>query len=214
MRTKAAVVAVGIWVVLVGVSAACGDVISTWDDGSNPTMGWSCPKNTDGWWEIVLTVRIDDPDPSSATQGYLRYYDAGPGSTQAVAPPAYHANYLNFPPNSRFEWDSKVERTPAVFNVLIYIAGPGGHATYRSPDIPNSTWRHFTAPLEQSKWTVDSGSWSAILANVNYVGLAGDIVSGYGTYEGAVDNFTLIPEPATLALLGLGAMGLVRVRRK
>jgi hypothetical protein len=73
--------------------------------------------------------------------------------------------------------------------------------------------------------------WKAFLPNAAIVGFSSGVGSGWGSFSGAVDNISWtidgvttvnnfevarsdVPEPASVALLGLGLMGLVAARRR
>ncbi len=63
--------------------------------------------------------------------------------------------------------------------------------------------------------------WKSLIGSYNVYGLSAGIGSGWGTFEGAVDNisyrfgsgpivttnFEVVPEPTTMALFGLGLLG-------
>lgn len=75
-----------------------------------------------------------------------------------------------------------------------------------------------------------SGGGKTFNADSVIYGLSSGIGSGWGTYEGAIDNITIgfaggnattynfeaapVPEPATMAVLGLGAAAVLRRRKK
>jgi hypothetical protein len=78
------------------------------------------------------------------------------------------------------------------------ISGPGGSATFTSGQVPTSGWLTFTTELEESRWSVTSGTWAALLADVTEFLVRAE----YRTGDEAVgiDNVTLLspldPTPA------------------
>lgn len=175
-------------------------VLTTWDDGT--ADGWTLPNNSAGRWEVVPT--------GGNPNGYVRFYDLQVTTvTYLRASNAYLGDYSSLGPDARFEFDIRTE-SPAVVGATIYMTGPGGTYIHTTP-IPSATWTHYVLPLQQSSWIYSGGSWSGLLANVTDVHILGDIATGYNQGELALDNFALVPEPVTLALLALG--GLVLRRR-
>jgi len=56
----------------------------------------------------------------------------------------------------------------------------------------------------------DTPTWFQIFLHANYGTNGGTILQSGGYY---VDNFRLVPEPATIAMLGIGALALIRKRK-
>jgi hypothetical protein len=76
-------------------------------------------------------------------------------------------------------------------------------------------------PLIQADWTINSGTWSGLLANVTQLQIpmelvTNDTIPGDTDHEG-IDNVILstsTPEPASLALFGCGIAGLWCLARR
>lgn len=86
-----------------------------------------------------------------------------------------------------------------VYHAFIYTGGQM---------IDLDTWLDATDPVAGAHWTL---TFASDIGNTGYI-------SGYGIYDGntrgfLIDGSSLLPEPATLGLLGLGAVTLVRRRR-
>ena len=98
----------------------------------------------------------------------------------------------------------------------IDLSGPGGSATWTGATPKGVTgWVTLNAPLLKSDWTINSGTWTGLLANVTQLQIpielvTNDTIPGDTDHEG-VDNVMLssaAPEPASLTLLGAGMAGL------
>lgn len=81
---------------------------------------------------------------------------------------------------------------------MFVLEGPGGRATaIPSPSPANGTWTHFAVSLSPADWTVTSGSWAALLADVQSVQVSAEFVSGQE--ETRLDNLYLSEAPLAVA---------------
>ena len=80
-------------------------------------------------------------------------------------------------------------------------------------------WTHYQVQLTpEAGWTRSTGGTPsgeemlAVLGNLQGLLIRGEFKTYYD--EASLDNIALVPEPATICLLGLGSLGLIRKRRR
>ncbi len=195
---------------LVTGSIASADVTTTWDSGTFEGWTHTPSPGVGGEWEIFSTG--GNPD------GYISYVDGPDGTQPAVrifAPGSYLGDYSTYGPGAGFRYDAIYEGTvnPPLNMPVIRLIGAGGEiAEGFAPGVNDSTWQTVFLALEESSWSMLSGTWNDLLQNVTALELIGDNAVGAGR-EAGVDNFTLVvPAPGSVALLGLG--GFVGLRRR
>ena len=71
------------------------------------------------------------------------------------------------------------------------MSEPVGSARFTDTGQPTEAWRSYTVILEQGFWTVQSGSWKGLLANVTDVSRNTDTLDGNSDDSG-LDNFALV----------------------
>jgi len=108
---------------------------------------------------------------------------------------------------------------------LVYIFNGQNQWAFLTYIEATTEWQHFIAPLNESDWVqwvpggVQPLSWADTLTHITEFFICGDLIinSNYGlAYEvNYLDNVTLalVPEPATVLLLGFGGFALLRKRR-
>jgi len=147
--------------------------------------------------------------------GYVQYNDVSGTSEDGwlVAPAKFLGNWSVLENPSTLSWDHIIIQTGGSgYQILqgeAIISGPGGSARFKSSEyMTNTGWKTFSAPINNSTWAVTSGSWAGILNNVTALQIRIEAVhnnAGPLDIDG-IDNITITPEPATLLLLGLGAV--------
>ena len=190
------------------VGATQADVLTTWDSGT--LEGWTfTPDPPSGDWEVFST--------GGNPGGYVSYIDGPDGMTQPnflYAPSSYLGDYSTFGPGAGFSYDAIWEASHPVINApVIRLFGSGGEVAEGFGSGVNSAgWDSFFVSLEETSWTMISGSWNDLIQDVTAVIIHGDNGIGEGR-EGGVDNFNLIvPAPGVLGLFA--TMGVVTARRR
>jgi hypothetical protein len=115
--------------------------------------------------------------------------------------------------------DARKNSTTATHD--IYFLATVGGVEYISPVVtvqPGNTWATYSVPAS-STWNICVQSGSEWTSGGTVAGLPAGTVTSFGVYFRTagggnlyLDNYALTPEPATMSLLGLGVVGLLRRR--
>ncbi len=95
---------------------------------------------------------------------------------------------------------------------------PGGIAVNVVPVLPN-TWTTITFPIVDGFPFVsyEGTSFAAVFSNLGNIQVGADapaaLAGNPATFTFDIDNPTIVPEPATISLLGLGSLAILRKRR-
>ncbi|MBW2740625.1 MAG: LamG domain-containing protein, partial [Deltaproteobacteria bacterium] len=137
-------------------------VESTFDTGLE---GWTGHPSELSWW-------ASGGNPN----GFARWGDIGAGSKLLSAPGKFLGDWSALDGVGFISFDQKIFSTGnynSRGSISMSIAGPGGAASWHGPRAPISCpgqpgcdWTTYVAPLMESEWTLVSGSWSELLANV------------------------------------------------
>lgn len=178
-------------------------VVSTFDSGS------------DGW---TFTTGVTHQSSGGNPAGYLLFIDSGPADGgQLFAPSSYLGDWSALDGIGVFAFDFRNFTGPSDFTAVgsVVVSGPGG--LMRSPGAPNTTgtsnWQTIATPINESAWTIVSGTWADIIANVTQVRINMPVSSSATEITG-VDNVRLVPEPSSTLLIILGVGTFILVRRK
>lgn len=161
--------------------------------------------------------------------GFARWQDASVSSLPLSAPAKFLGDWSALDGVGFLSFDQAIFLSGTLTgrgNRGVSISGPGGIAGWVGPLAPNGCpgqpdcgWTTFVVPLVESDWTVSSGLWSDLLANVTSLQITPELYSNPDS--SGLDNVRLatpdqqpIPEPGTFVLLGIGCAGLVFLRRK
>jgi hypothetical protein len=209
---------------LLGTSRVQADIVTTFDTG------------LDGW--------TGDPSQGPASQyswgpsggnpgGYFNFIDQAPTSGTIDAPSQFRGNWSSYNGTGTLSWDHIIFSTGG--DVTSYgpfqanISGPGGSAQFTTAvnDSVVGQWLTVTAPIKQTDWSLTSGTWTGLLADVTSLSIVIELVTnGFTpspTHEGdhdGIDNVILansaVPEPSglTLAFLSFAFGVAARFRRR
>jgi len=160
----------------------------------------------EGWFEV-------DPVEAGATwqssggnpDGYLELSDLGSGEARVLAPPGYDSDWRELDEIGFLTFDAVVldDGGQAITGVpTISLFGPCGSAEYAFASSPTTSWTAFDVELDESLWTVTSGTWAELLGNIGWVELGLDFTDSQSDVSG-VDNFCLGPlEPRAVLYSG------------
>ena len=112
-------------------------------------------------------------------------------------------------------FDLRQSSLSSQFNAVdVYLRGGGLELTFDTPNNPGTNWTPYSIGLTESSGWLLSGvaptqpEMLQVLGNVTDVQIRGEFVTGSDV--GSLDNVTMVPEPATLALLLVGGLALLR----
>ena len=149
--------------------------------------------------------------------GYAQFVSAGSAPSDIIAPAKFHGDWSALNGIGRISFDHALFALGAdvgtIFPYSIEIGGPGGIARWNGPTPTQPTsWLSFLAPLDETFWSVSSGTWDGLLSNVQSFRIRIELVanpSGSADQAG-IDNVRVgdageIPEPASFVALSIGA---------
>jgi hypothetical protein len=153
--------------------------------------------------------------------GYAKFVDATAAVTWVLAPSEFLGDWSGLDGVESILFDHKLidvgEGIEQYCPYTVVISGPGGRATWQgdTPDGPTG-WVGVAAPLVEAGWTVNNGSWGALLGNVDELRIRMELVQNTVPGDGDIaglDNIVLTPEPTSLSLLLLAASVVIRRRK-
>ena len=166
----------------------------------------------DGWTPNDAGTLTWDPG-GIGSGGFALFEDLGVGTGRILAPPSYLGNWAALDGNGTLSWYHRIVRYGGVYQVVpptARLTGPGGVATWTAGVIPDSNWTYVSASIDGRSWTVESGSWSAILANVTELAIQAELVdnSVLPLDQDGIDNVRLARSDPAGTPEDLGTPGL------
>ena len=188
-------------------------------DFSASLDGWKTSPG-DQW---ILRYALTGGNPGA----YARGDDRAGNPSYYLAPSKYLGDWSGLNSNGNLSWDHATvvlgpNPTPFGMIPIARLSGPGGSAVFQFnvSGTVQGVWQHFSAPITQASWTVQSGSWAALLKNITALQINGEFISN-GAPPGfeiwGLDNVTLtstVPEIPTTMLLILGVAAFVAKDRR
>jgi len=154
--------------------------------------------NYDGW-SFTGTGSVSNQSSGGNPGRYIRINDAT-GISLATSPPKFLGDW-SLLDNHAAEIHADINIISSsggtyLHDFFIKIEGPGGEATFpidNSIENALGQWYTFSFPIEEASWTVTSGTWTALLSNVNKLSMVLEYISGSETV--GFDNFCITNLP-------------------
>ncbi|MCC6650731.1 MAG: hypothetical protein IT348_06240 [Candidatus Eisenbacteria bacterium] len=166
-----------------------------------------------GAWSFSSTGGASNPGSGGNTAGFCQITD-GTGIGFAFAPPVFHGDWSPLDGTGRMQLDVRrltAAGAPLADLDLVTLSGPGGSAkvTIAAADLPAvpRLWKRFVFPIRESAWTLTSGTWAGLLANVTSMRIRGEFMDNSDNV--GIDNVARLsadcPDPdVRVNVLGVG----------
>lgn len=194
---------------LASSSLASASLVSDFDDGT--VQGW---QNLDPNGFIV-----DNPGVGGNPGGFLRFTDIFSGSVDPSvvrAPAVFSGDFSGF---SSIEFDAYLVAGNVQANAVRIESTDGTIWVYRPDIVAFNTWVHHSAPINDgtgwylSTLTAGNTPFADVKTTVKSVSVTMAGLPALG-FESGIDNFTIVPEPASTSfMIVAGAVLLLRRRR-
>lgn len=149
-----------------------------------------------GDWSFTGAGTVTNPDYYGNTGGFLQIADKTGYNSYGFAPGMFLGDWSIYEEGGFVTADIRVLSSSGT-NLgsadFLRISGPGGaaHVSLTAEDltIAPRVWRTFAFPISETAWTLESGTWAALVANVTECRI--DLEYFDGTETVGLDNFGL-----------------------
>ncbi len=185
--------------------------------------------SNEGWTVVDCNYITDLHNPPVINANYTANYDSAgyiyktdPNlvDTYLFSAPAKFLGYRDYFFGKTIEWDLYDYSNGHTDTGLILVGG--GKTLYRLNVTPplDDQWTHYSFTLaSETDWVLNSptgplatdADFHSVLSSLSAIYIMGDWLAG--SDMASLDNVILTPEPASMTLLAVGAMALLRRRR-
>jgi hypothetical protein len=155
-------------------------------------------------WTSNTPAEIRRESSGGNPGGFIQFTDKSSASTYVDAPALFHGSYASLDGAGYITYQHNIISETGVTAYSPYeirLSGPGGAAKFdgTTPTSATTGWVTVVAPLVSGDWTVTSGTWAALLANVTDLQIDIELVTnqtipGDTDIEG-IDNIALVSLP-------------------
>lgn len=135
-------------------------------------------------WSFSNTS-ASNPGSGGTGGGFLKLSNSAAQAGRALAPARYLGDWLPLDGSGAISFDLRVVVAGSAATgsgAFVRISGPGGsaHVPVAAGDLPlpSLLWKRFTFPIAESAWTLDSGTWTGLLAGVEELSLDANLFTG------------------------------------
>lgn len=147
------------------MSVAC-----SWSPRARSAVFTNFDTGLDGWTHVG-SGNLSHAASGGNPLGFARYDDvSGPGGDGfLIAPAKFLGDWSSLNGQGELRWNHRIVRlgdSPTVVASRARLLGPGGEAFYSGPS-HTTAWTAFAVPIRSSSWTMVSGNWNSLLAQVS-----------------------------------------------
>jgi len=146
----------------------------------------------------------------SASSWCMEYYDIAGGINDLYIAPVKFLGDWTGVQTLEFDFKTSVDEDGDGITTFIH----SGSTSWSMTITPTTSWDTYVLAIEEASWSKLTGSLSFgdTLNNITALQIEAEVKGG--VEYGYLDNVKLVPEPATIGLLGLGSLSFIRRKRK
>jgi hypothetical protein len=150
--------------------------------------GWAMTPGQNG--SVIHAVPDGNPG------GYARMSAGGNGRTDIEAPASYLGDWSALDGSGLLEFDHRIIAVgslpigPPYKPYEVFIEGPGGQARFVSTETAQTVWTRVAVPIEDQAWSVEAGTWAALLTDIQLLQIRIELVGNDGSPDdtNGIDN--------------------------